>query len=153
MVYHLDREAVERHLHYLEALFPTVEELLQVVKMMPEGRPFTEKRKAVVDLALERATHLAIEAVTSVGGLLIDGFFMRDPGSYEDIVQILQQEGVLPPEEGGALLRLVRLRRILVNEYWRWSEIGDVAIVLLEAWPSVCRFPERVRLYIVQEWV
>ena len=34
---------------------------------------------------------------------MIDGFIMRDPGSYEDIIDILMDERVISAEEGQAM--------------------------------------------------
>lgn len=70
-------------------------------------------------LAQERLLHLALELVTDVGSLLIDGFLMRDASSYEDIVEILRTEGVFDEELFEPLLELVRLRKPLVQEYTR----------------------------------
>ena len=33
-----------------------------------------------------------MESMMDVGNLMIDGFIMRDPGSYEDIIDILVDE-------------------------------------------------------------
>lgn len=45
--------------------------------------------------ALERIVHLLIENVLDVGNAMIDGFIMRDPGSYDDIIDILVDEKVV----------------------------------------------------------
>ena len=46
-------------------------------------------------LALERVNYLLIESIIDVGNSMIDGFIMRDPGSYEDIIDILVDEKVM----------------------------------------------------------
>jgi uncharacterized protein YutE (UPF0331/DUF86 family) len=68
-------------------------------------------------LSLERAVHVLIEAVLDVGNMMIDGFIMRDPGSYEDIIDILIDEKVLPEREEEAYKRFIQLRKKIVNEY------------------------------------
>lgn len=70
-------------------------------------------------LAQERALHLAIELVTDVGSLLIDGFLLRDASSYEDIIEILRVESIFPDELVAPLQELVRLRKPLVQDYMR----------------------------------
>lgn len=60
---------------------------------------------------------MTIEAILDVGNLMIDGFIMRDPGSYHDIIDILVDEKVLPEKEGIAYKELIDLRQMLVNEY------------------------------------
>ncbi|RXZ82221.1 DUF86 domain-containing protein [Paenibacillaceae bacterium] len=71
-------------------------------------------------LAQERALHVAVEAVTDVGSYIIDGFLMRDASSYEDIMDIIHQEGVFPDALQEPLQELVKLRKPLVQEYYDW---------------------------------
>lgn len=85
-------------------------------------------------LAQERLLHLALELVTDVGSLLIDGFLLRDASSYEDIVEIVQTEGAISNELAGPLLELVRLRKPLVQEY--------TALTRSELHPLTGRLPE-----------
>ncbi|MCG6197821.1 DUF86 domain-containing protein, partial [Anoxybacillus sp. LAT_38] len=61
----------------------------------------------VAEAAMERALHLSIEAVIDVGNALIDGFIMRDPGSYSDIVEILRDERVISDEQARVLTDVV----------------------------------------------
>ncbi len=71
----------------------------------------------LLEAALERIIHLALEAVTDVGGLLIDGFILRDPGSYTDMMDILLDEGVIGSTRHDFLTRLVETRKMLVQDY------------------------------------
>ncbi|WP_127532530.1 DUF86 domain-containing protein [Paenibacillus kobensis] len=71
-------------------------------------------------MAQERALHLAIETVTDVGSFLIDGFIMRDASSYEDLVDIIAEENVLPEGLSAPLSELVKLRKPLVQNYYEW---------------------------------
>jgi len=68
-------------------------------------------------LAQERALHLAIEVITDVGSLIIDGFLMRDASSYEDIITVLIVEKVFSTELELPLIQLVKLRKPLVQDY------------------------------------
>jgi len=79
---------------------------------------------AIMHLAQERALHLGVEIVTDVGSLLIDGFIMRDASSYEDIIEIIAQEGVLDEQLHQGLLALVQLRRPIVQDYAVWKREG-----------------------------
>lgn len=72
-------------------------------------------------LVQERCLHLAIETVTDVGSYIIDGFIMRDASSYEDIIGIIHEEGVLDDTVLHSLLELVSLRKPLVQEYFHWD--------------------------------
>jgi len=101
-------------------------------------------------MAQERALHLAIETVTDVGSCLIDGFLMRDASSYEDIIEIIGGEGVIPPDMLEPLLELVRLRRPLVQDYYKWprSRLHPLAAEL----PGLLRrFRDEVEAYLDRE--
>lgn len=98
-------------------------------------------------LALERGAQLCIEAVVDVGNQMIDGLMMRDPGSYEDVVEILHSEDVLPADEADALKRLISFRKMLVQEYLQvdhqrlWQAFHSVKGALR-------LFPQRIRHYL-----
>ncbi|ALP35230.1 hypothetical protein ASL14_02585 [Paenibacillus sp. IHB B 3084] len=72
-------------------------------------------------LVQERCLHLAIETVTDVGSYIIDGFIMRDASSYEDIIGIIHEEGVLDDTVFNPIMELVALRKPLVQEYFHWD--------------------------------
>ncbi|ENH95929.1 hypothetical protein J416_13434 [Gracilibacillus halophilus YIM-C55.5] len=73
--------------------------------------------KQLDKLSLERIAHLMIESVLDVGNMMIDGFIMRDPGSYIDIIDVLVDEHVLPEHEREGYIALISLRKMLVNHY------------------------------------
>ncbi|AIQ51997.1 DUF86 domain-containing protein [Paenibacillus sp. FSL R7-0331] len=102
-------------------------------------------------LVQERCLHLAIEVVTDVGSCLIDGFIMRDAGSYEDIISIINEEKVLG-DSGiyAVLIELVALRKPLVQDYYNWdrSRLHPLAALLPD---TLERFALEVRRYLDQE--
>nr|WP_237391793.1 HepT-like ribonuclease domain-containing protein [Paenibacillus dendrobii] len=106
----------------------------------------------VLGMVQERALHLAIEVVTDVGSYLIDGFIMRDASSYEDIMEINHEEKVFDQEIFDVLLKLVSLRKPLVQDYYSWSrsELHPLTPVLPEI---LNKFAAQVRDYIQQELV
>lgn len=67
--------------------------------------------------ALERVAHTMIEAILDVGNAMIDGFIMRDPGSYEDIIDILIDEKVVTADMGASFKKIVLYRKMLVQNY------------------------------------
>ncbi|MDQ0975291.1 uncharacterized protein YutE (UPF0331/DUF86 family) [Neobacillus niacini] len=100
--------------------------------------------------ALERITHLIIESVLDAGNAIIDGFIMRDPGSYEDIIEILIDEKVVTKETGTSLKTLVQYRKVLVQLY---TEIDHTELLnqfssLIE---DLALFPKNVRDYLENE--
>ncbi|MGX4670027.1 DUF86 domain-containing protein [Cerasibacillus sp. JNUCC 74] len=102
-MYFVDRKKLEEILQYMD-------ELINILKM---GPPKTLSDK----LSLERAVHVFIESTLDVGNMMIDGFIMRDPGSYNDIINILLDEKVIPEEEERAYKELISLRRMLMSDY------------------------------------
>lgn len=102
-MYFVNREKINETLVHMETMLDRVDQL--------EGDAFT------LELAKERlAVHL-MEGVIDVGNSMIDGFIMRDPGSYEDIVDILLDERVLDLETGQAAKALVAMRAYYVREF------------------------------------
>ncbi|NNV03960.1 DUF86 domain-containing protein [Brevibacillus sp. MCWH] len=104
----------------------------------------------VAEAAMERALHLSIEAVIDVGNALIDGFIMRDPGSYTDIVEILRDERVISDEQARVLTDVVEFRRHLVNQYTSVPAAEMVALVQ-DSLPTLRQFEPAVRTYLQNE--
>ncbi|MFK4997329.1 DUF86 domain-containing protein [Bacillus sp. N9] len=65
-----------------------------------------------------------IEAILDTGNAMIDGFIMRDPGSYEDIVHILLDEKVITDQLSVALKELILYRKMLVQQYVRVDHLA-----------------------------
>src|SRR5690625_7270613 len=79
VMYFVDRQEIRDTLDYIE-------ELLMTFKNQETFETNVEKQ------SLERMTHMLIESVLDVGRMMIDGCVMRDPGSYEDIIDIRSEE-------------------------------------------------------------
>lgn len=101
-------------------------------------------------LALERIGFLVIESIIDIGNSMIDGFIMRDPGSYEDIVLILEDERVIDAELATSLKRIVALRTPIVREFTK-SSTAEIRTVLGEEKIELRRFPSAVRQYLETE--
>lgn len=108
-MYYVNEEQIRLRLEFI----PTITGVLRRLA----GSDNREKYDAVLGFAEERAIHLAIEVVTDVGSLLIDKFVLRDASSYEDIVDIIRMEGVLPDDKAARFRELIGLRRALTQEY------------------------------------
>ena len=104
----------------------------------------------VSKLALQRIGHNTIESLMDVGNLIIDGFIMRDPGSYDDIIDILLDEKVIPTEMEQPLKEVVALRKMLVREF---VEVDNELILqaLNENVASLAKFSGYVKNYIENE--
>lgn len=104
----------------------------------------------VQGLAQERALHLAAEIATDVGHTLIDGFIMRDASSYEDIIDIIAEEGVISEQVAAILRRVVLLRKSLVQEYDSWPR-RELHAMTEELPKHLLAFAEQVHAYLHKE--
>src|SRR5699024_4489945 len=93
------------------------ERISHIDKLLNEIKKQETFSNAIEELALERAIHVIIEAMLDVGNSMIDGFIMRDPGSYHDIIDILIDEKVIPKEDEIGYKALIDLRQTLVQKY------------------------------------
>ncbi len=105
MVYDVDVQRIQKQLQHLE-------QCADVLKKLEGKRSGLEAR-----FSAERALHLAAECMIDVGTVMIDGFIMRDPGGYLDIVDILMDERVIDESTGERLKKHVRLRERLIRYY------------------------------------
>lgn len=92
--------------------------------------------------AAERLFHLLIEGMTDIGNLLIDGFIMRDPGGYEDIVDIMEDESVYSPEQAIVFKHIILMRKKLVMEYTnnyreQLYKIYHQSVATIEEYPTL----------------
>jgi uncharacterized protein YutE (UPF0331/DUF86 family) len=137
LVYYLNHGEIEKKRSFLYWLAETARGTEQA----------RAERGALSALAEERMLHLALECVTDLGNLLIDGFMMRDPSSYEDIIEILKMEEVMDRETADGLIELVRLRRALLQEYADWDRTR--AHPLIERLPDIITsFADQAEVYI-----
>ncbi|KAA0545361.1 DUF86 domain-containing protein [Bacillus sp. BGMRC 2118] len=136
-MYFVDRDKIESTLTYVESLL----ELLQNQKSFDS---FLEK------LALERIGHLLIEAILDVGNAMIDGFIMRDPGSYEDIIDILEDESVIDSAAAASLKKVIAFRKSLVQEYTTIQHAQLIETVKSEQ-QTIASFPASIRTYLQNE--
>lgn len=136
-MYFVDREKIEEILVYLEKM---------VAVFTKQQQWSTPIEKA----ALERLAHIMIEAVIDVGNAMIDGFIMRDPGSYNDILDILADEKVVSKETGETLKKLIFYRKALVQSYTKinHAELQTVFAANMQVFPL---FAENVRVYLENE--
>ncbi|GIO28633.1 type VII toxin-antitoxin system HepT family RNase toxin [Ornithinibacillus bavariensis] len=135
-MYFVERKKVEATLQFIERLL-TEHKTITV-------ESYQEK------LALERLTQLLIEAIIDVGNMMIDGFIMRDPGSYEDIIDILVDERVIPASDSNAYKAVIELRKMLVKDYLH-IDYDKLNRVITENYSVLLQFTSRVREYLHNE--
>lgn len=96
-MYFVDKNLLNKRLDYIEGLADTID---------------TDN-----NLALERACHMLIEATVDVGNMIIDAFILRDPGNYQDVIDILSQEKVVSPEDAEKFKNTLQWRKELTRNY------------------------------------
>ncbi|MRH44722.1 DUF86 domain-containing protein [Aquibacillus halophilus] len=132
-MYFIDRNEIEKTLLYMEGLLREMEQ--------NRFNSFLEK------LSMERMAHMIIESILDVGNMMIDGFIMRDPGSFTDIIDILVDEKVLPEEESESYKEVIYLRKMLVKEYLTIDHDKILHIININ-YDSLDKFSNRIRGYL-----
>lgn len=135
-MYFVDRKLLERTILYLEGL---LEELRNHT-----FETYLDK------LAMERLVQMSIESMLDIGNMIIDGFIMRDPGSFEDIIDILVDEDVLPVEETENYKEVIRLRNMLVKDYLNVDH-QQLVRVMEKNYTSMEQFGSRIRGFLDDE--
>ena len=128
----------------IEAILSNMDDLLTEVK---EEKAFSSPLQ---QLGLERLIHVLIESILDVGNMMIDGFIMRDPGSYHDIIDILIDEKVLPSEEEKQYKSFIDLRQIIVQNYLAIDH-KHLQQVFFSSKDTLATFSTRIREYLENE--
>lgn len=136
-VYFVDREKIEKTLTYME------EQLLFF-----EGQ--NEWITVIEKIALERIAQTIIESILDIGNAMIDGFIMRDPGSYDDIIDILTDEKVVTEDMSESLKTVIGFRKMLVQQYIEVNH-EQVQTMLKEESSALKQFAPKVRDYLTNE--
>ncbi|WP_101843181.1 DUF86 domain-containing protein [Halobacillus sp. Marseille-P3879] len=127
-----------------------IENILQYMEELLEEQQKHHYQTFAESLLLERITHLLIETIIDTGNQIIDGFIMRDPGSYEDIIDILTDEKVLPANQEESYKSIIRLRKSVVQNYIKVDH-QEIKSVWEKEYDTLLQFPERVRNYLENE--
>jgi Protein of unknown function DUF86. len=136
-VYDVDREKIDGILNYLE-------------RQLNVFRHVRNLDDPVERAAMERSAHMMADSVLDVGNAIIDGFIMRDPGSFEDIIDILLDEQVIDAAMAEGLKTGIRVRKQLIQDYWRAQ--GQVIYEqMTDAFDAFSRFPDAIRRYLKQQ--
>lgn len=126
----------------------TLKHMRELIVLIDGNKDWNENE--ITKLALERVGQNMIESVIDVGNSMIDGFIMRDPGGYDDIIDILTDEKVITPEMDAPLKAVIEMRKELVRHFFSVDH-KRLESVLLENLPYLKQFPERVENYLINE--
>ncbi|MDU5910577.1 MAG: DUF86 domain-containing protein, partial [Staphylococcus epidermidis] len=58
-----------------------------------------------------------IESSVDIGNMIIDGFILRDPGNYKDVIDILELENVISKETQSHINRTIDFRKQFAHHY------------------------------------
>ncbi|WP_269919241.1 DUF86 domain-containing protein [Caldifermentibacillus hisashii] len=136
-MFFVDREKIEETLTFLEGQINIFNQLDQIENQVQKA-------------ALERVAQMMLESVIDVGNSLIDGFIMRDPGSYEDIIDILLDEQVIGEKDGEQLKKLIPFRKSLVL-FFTSIDHEELYRLVNENLQAFIDFPTHVRTYLAKE--
>lgn len=137
-MYFVDRTKITKNLAHLDSLLAIFEQ---------EGN---WNQNDVTKLALQRIGHNIMESMMDVGNVMIDGFIMRDPGSYDDIIDILVDEKVITPEMDAPLKEVVGLRKMIVREFLEVDN-AEIVRVLSNNMAALKQFSPKVEAYLINE--
>ncbi|WP_175640570.1 DUF86 domain-containing protein [Metabacillus schmidteae] len=136
-MYFVDRDLIEAKLNFLDK---------KIKQFEHQASWSSEIEKA----ALERICHMFIETIIDVGNAMIDGFIMRDPGSYEDIIDILLDEKVVNEENSQDLKQIISLRKKLVQDYIQVDH-QDLLTTISSHKQGLVTFSSDIRNYLKNE--
>ena len=137
-MYFIDRNKINQTLEHMEELLALYD---------------TEKGwqdSLIKSLSLARLAHVVVESIIDVGNTMIDGFIMRDPGGYDDIIDIMEDERVINAEMSAPLKHVIGLRKMIVRDFIN-VDIASIEAVLNESMKALQAFPEKVRHYLENE--
>ncbi|UBH22966.1 DUF86 domain-containing protein [Macrococcus armenti] len=129
-MYFVDRDELNNKLDYIENLSKNLE--------------------TSETFALERIAHMLIESVVDVGNMIIDGFIMRDPGSYKDVLDILEMEIVIPSRDADMMRDTLKYRQWFVREYTHIDHV-EVKRAFMDNIESYQNFKMNVNTFINNE--
>ncbi|HLQ71107.1 MAG TPA: DUF86 domain-containing protein [Bacillota bacterium] len=136
-MYFVDRKKIMDILDYMDS----------ILEDLSKGEPyhtFLQKR------ALERMAHVLIESVLDVGNMMIDGFIMRDPGGFDDIIDILVDEKVIPEPEQDTYKQMIQLREMIVKNYMSVNH-DFLFETLIKNKPVLDKFSTHIKSYLDNE--
>lgn len=137
-MYFIDRNQIENALAHMEKL----------LTLYNEEKEWTTD--LIHSLAVARLSHVIIESIIDVGNSMIDGFIMRDPGGYDDIIDIMEDEKVITSEMSDPLKLVIGLRKMIVRDFTNVNT-ETIVEVLNQSMEALLVFPTNVRHYLEHE--
>lgn len=137
-MYFVDRNKINSTLVYMNSL----------IRLLEGKQDWTSNE--IDKLALERIAQNIIESMIDVGNSMIDGFIMRDPGSYDDIIDILTDEKVITNEMDAPMKNVFHLRKMLVRDFIN-IDYDTLSTTMLTHINELNEFPKKIEHYLAHE--
>lgn len=110
MMYFVNKEKLNTKLNYLQ----------QLITDYPQNKDN--------HYAFERIAQMFIESAVDIGNMVIDGFILRDPGNYKDVIDILELEKVISKDTQVHINETVDVRKQFVHYY---DELDTASLIPL----------------------
>lgn len=132
MMYFVNKEKLNTKLNYLQ----------QLITDYPQSKDN--------QYAFERIAQMFIESAVDIGNMVIDGFILRDPGNYKDVIDILELEKVISKDTQVHINKTVDVRKQFVHYY---DELDTASLIPLfdETVPYYQQFIEEVIRFLKSE--
>lgn len=132
MMYFVNKEKLNTKLNYLQ----------QLITDYPQSKDN--------HYAFERIAQMFIESAVDIGNMVIDGFILRDPGNYKDVIDILELEKVISKDTQVHINKTVDVRKQFVHYY---DELDTANLIPLfdETVPYYQQFIEEVIRFLKSE--
>jgi uncharacterized protein YutE (UPF0331/DUF86 family) len=132
MMYFVNKEKLNTKLNYLQ----------QLITDYPQSKDN--------HYAFERIAQMFIESAVDIGNMVIDGFILRDPGNYKDVIDILELEKVISKDTQVHINKTVDVRKQFVHYY---DELDAANLIPLfdETVPYYQQFIEEVIRFLKSE--
>ncbi|WP_251519297.1 MULTISPECIES: DUF86 domain-containing protein [Staphylococcus] len=131
-MYFVNKQQLSKKLNYLQ----------QLIKDYPKNKDNY--------YAFERIAQMLIESSVDIGNMIIDGFILRDPGNYKDVIDIMELEGVISKDTQTQINQTVDVRKQFVHKY---DELDTTQLIPLfdEALQYYQQFIEEVVQFLDNE--
>ena len=100
--------------------------------------------------AYERIAQMLIESSVDIGNMIIDGFILRDPGNYKDVIDILELENVISKETQTHINDTVDVRKQFAHNYTELN-VKEIMPLFDKSLPYYTKFIKEVAQFLESE--
>ena len=100
--------------------------------------------------AYDRIAQMLIESSVDIGNMIIDGFILRDPGNYKDVIDILELENVISKETQTHINDTVDVRKQFAHNYTE-LDVKEIMPLFDKALPYYKQFIQEVAQFLESE--